>query len=184
MVTNEQLQGVFDIVKGILGVRSQNAQIMLSGNGLIVFRIDHSMLYVIPTDLFYLEQDMYIWYNTEMIVPLDDNTARDLIMVYNNCTKPLPLLVKMDNLEEDPVFMEYASLKSKDGIRYYEVFDDNHNAYRIPMFVGFVKFTKTDKADIEIYDYDMGPYYMNKYIVKKKKINYPIYVYFMTLKLS
>ena len=51
------------------------------------------------------------------------------------------------------------------------------------MYTGFVKFNKGDRADIEIYDYPIGPYWMNKFIVRKKKLNYPIQVYFLTLKL-
>lgn len=181
MIDEETLNKVLDIIKGILGVKSQNAQIMLTSDGKIIFRHDKVVLYCIQTDLFTIIQDTYITFSSPIVL-LDKMTAMDLTTVYDYCTKPIPLLVRYENVQEDENFLNLTTLKSKDGIGYYQMFDNQHNVYRIPMYTGFVKFNKGDQADIEVYD--DGPYFLNKFIVRKKKINYPIQIYFLTLKLK
>lgn len=181
MITQEQLVGILDIIKGILGVKSQSAEIMLRCNGEIVFRTSRSMIYEVHTDLFCLPYDIFIEYN-ENLTYLDPVRSNSMMQSYSYCVNHGPLLMYAKDLDSDPEFVELTTLKSKDGIGYYTIYDQYHNMYKIPMFTGFVKFNKGDKSDIEIYD--AGYYYLNKFIVKKKKINYPIQVYFLTLKLT
>lgn len=166
-------EDIQDIVRSILGVKSQNADIVLH-KGNIIFRTDKTMLYVV---------NYQIDYPIDIPVNTDNLSVNDMINSYYNCTKPMNLVLKYEDLQEDPRFVELTELKSKDGMRFYDLFDNNHNVYKIPMYVGFVKFNKGDKADIEVYDYPDGPYWLNKFIVRKKKLNYPIQVYFLTLKL-
>ena len=194
MISTEQLaeigSGVCDIIKGILGVKAKGAEIILTPDSKIIFRIDRSLLYVIQTDLFTLPEFAFVQYvetendliNMKGLVGLDTAIADDLFRHYQWQIKPMNLLVKYDNLHEDQNFLSLTELKSADGLGFYKVFDQNHNMYKIPMFTGFVKFNKGDKVDLEIYD--DGAYYINKFTIRKKKINYPVDVYFMTLKLG
>ena len=180
MITDELLRGVLDIVKGILGVKSQNAEIMLTRDGKIIFRIDRTMLYVIQTDMFILNNDTFIKYNEELSY-LDNIGIINLMNIYNECMYSSKCIIRQNNLQEDEIFTNLANLKSNDGIGYYRLYDANNNVYHIPFYTGFVKFNKGDQCDIEIYNHS-DEYLMNKFIIRKKKIKYPIQVYFMTIK--
>ena len=182
MISEEVLNGVLDIVQSILGVKSQNAEILLTYDGKIIFRVDRASLYVIDTNMmFVLPKNIAIKFSKELEY-LDEITFDDLTNVYFECVQPYPLAVKYENVQDDELFNELTGLKSKDGLRYYDMYDQNHNVYKIPMFTGFIKVNKGDKVDIEVYDLVNFPYLMNKFIVRKKKLNYPVQVYFKTIK--
>ena len=185
MINEEQLRGVLDLVKGVLGVRALSSEIMICANGRIVFRIDKSMLYMIDTDMSFPGiGQLCISYcqEGEEVIPLGMMATNDLMYSYNYCMSARRLLVRDTDLQNVQSFEDLSQLKSKDGIGYYQVMDKEYNIYKIPMFTGFVKINKGDSVDLDIYD--DGPYYMNKFVIKKKKINYPIQVYFLTLKLG
>ena len=173
MINDELLNGVYDIVKGVLGVKSQNANIMLTTDGKIVFCYDRSCIYIVQTDMFTLPMDEFVANHTI--------NETDLSLAYNICNGIYIPIYTGNDLQDDEEFVRLCNLKSKDGIEYYNIYI-NGNILKIPMFTGFIKFNKNDKCSLEIYD--VGPFWLNKFIVIKKKINYPIYVYFLTMKLS
>lgn len=178
MNQEEILNKVIDLVKGVLGVKAQSSEIMLTNNGTIIFRVDKACLYVIDTEEFTLVHDSFFVYSDPNIN--SGFIIHDLMNAYQDCIKPMQLLVRYESVQDDAEFERLTRLKSRDGLEYYDMYDSNNKKYKIPMYTGFVKFNKNDKADIEIYD--DGPYLINKFIIKKKKINYPIQVYFRTIK--
>ena len=111
------------------------------------------------------------------------NQLNEYYVRYTNTTN-YTLIYHKDNMELEPDFAEFLSIKSTDGAKFYKgISTDNCNKFMFPIFTGFPKLLKNDTLSLNVYMMD-NLHYMIEMDIFKMKIKGNIKLIYRVLNVS
>ena len=109
--------------------------------------------------------------STKYIPILDIRKINQLNEYYTRYTNysSYTLIYHKDNMESDPDFAEYLSVRSSDGAKFYKgISIENNKKFMFPIFSGFPKLLKNDTLTLNVYMMDNLHYMIEMDIYKMK----------------
>lgn len=94
---------------------------------------------------------------------------RSIYQNYKSIVMNYPCIAADNDLRSNEEFEKLLSLKSGNGLKFFNMIGVDNKIYMIPMFSGFLNLNKQDKIGIKVYD--CGDHLVLSFNIYRKKIN-------------